>query len=154
MTSVSFQGEQPGPLLVELLEAQRCEERAVAYPALEHLAAALIEHCRELGDPIVWPVGAAAERIAGAATVMASGSLHVGTWNMSLAERRVLLLAVAGTTPMTMVAAAEHVRRLGAAEVHACAVNVAGAASAEGWETYAALHSRHHQFRVASAAAG
>jgi phosphoribosylpyrophosphate synthetase len=149
MTSVSFQSEQPGPLLAELLEAQRCEERAVAYPAF-----ALIERCEELGDPIVWPVGAAAERIAGAASVMAAGALNVATWNMSLAQHRVLLIAVVGTTPITMVAAAEHVKQLGAAEVHACAVDVVGAAREESWATFTTLRAPTRQFRVASTAAG
>lgn len=41
-----------------------------------------------------------------------------------------------GTAPMTMAAAAEHVRGLGAIEVHACAVDVAGAATEESWETF------------------
>jgi hypothetical protein len=153
MTSVSFQREQPGPLLAELLKAQRCEERAVAFPAVEHFASALIERCRELEDPVVWPVGAAAERIAGAATVMAAGAVRVATWNMSLAEHRILLVAVAGATPLMMVAAAEHVRRLGAVEVHACAVDVAGAASEECWETFTPLRPRDRQLRVASTAA-
>jgi hypothetical protein len=153
MTSLSFQGAQPGPLLAELLEAQRCEERAVAFPALQQLAAALIERCNELGGPTVWPVGAAAERLAGAAVVMSSGALSVATWNMALAERRVLLVAISGTTPMSMVVAAEHVRRLGASEIHACAVDVDGAADEVSWESFVTLRAQRERFRLATASA-
>jgi hypothetical protein len=153
MTALSFQTTRPGPLLAELLEAQRHEEQAVAYPGLRQFADALIAICQELGNPTVWPVGAAAERLVGAATVLAAGALNAGTWNMSLAGHRVILVAIAGTTPMTLVEAAEHVRRLGAIEVHACGVEVAGAENETRWETFAVLRPPSRELHVVPAAA-
>jgi hypothetical protein len=127
-----------GPLLAELLEAQGAEETAVSYPMIEHIADALTEHAQEL-QAVIWPVGAAAERIAGAAAALAGGNLTVGTWNRRLDGERVLLFAVSGVTPLGLVAAAAQVRSMGAAEVHASGVDVTGAANVDTWASFAAL---------------
>jgi hypothetical protein len=88
---------------------------------------------------VVWPVGAAAERVAGAATVLAEGDVEVVTWNRRLDGECVLLFAISGATPVGLAAAAAHVRSMGAAEIHACGVNVAGAESCDTWQSFVAL---------------
>lgn len=128
----------PGPLLAGLLEAQSRDGTAVAYPSIEDVAEAVIARAHEL-DAVVWPVGAAAERIAGAATVLAEGEVAVGTWNARLDSERVLLFAVSGATPLSLVVAAAQVRSMGAAEVHACGVHVVGAEDADAWESFTTL---------------
>lgn len=135
----SFQNGMAGPLLREVLRAQRSEERAVDYPEIVSVASALVDRAGHLGNVTVWPVGAAAERIAGAAVVLARGGLHVATWNTRLVGQRVLLFTVVGVTPMALSDAARHVRQLGATEVHACGVAVAGGPEDGPWETYSGL---------------
>jgi hypothetical protein len=134
----SFAYALPGPLLAELLAAQRRDDEAVAYPAIEQIAEALVERAQDL-HAVVWPVGRAAERVAGAATLLAEGDLAVGTWNTRLDGERVLLFAVSGTTSLNLAAAAAQVRSMGATEIHACGVDVVGAADSGSWESYTML---------------
>src|SRR5690242_18422977 len=94
-----------GPLLQELLDAQRVEETAVAYASIETLAESLVSRARNLAA-VVCPVGAAAERVAGAATVLAEGDVEVATWNRRFDGECVLLFAVSGVTPLSLAAAA------------------------------------------------
>lgn len=75
----------------------------------------------------VWPVGPAAERLAGAVVLFTEGRVRLRDWSNTLAGERVLLVAVAAATPIALVAAAEHARALGAVAVHACGVAVQGA---------------------------
>ena len=133
--NISFANKAAGPLLEELLEAQSLEAAAVSYPAIEGTAAALIARAQQL-DAVVWPVGGAAERIAGAAALLAEGEIEIGVWNTRLDGERVLLFAVAGATPLSLVAAAAQVRSMGATEVHACGVEIAGAAAVDVWDSY------------------
>jgi hypothetical protein len=130
---------QPGPLLAELLEAQRREEKLVAYPLVEQVAQALIARAAELGGPLIWPVGGAAERVAGAAVVVSAGTIRVAGWNLPVNGDEVLLFTVAATTPLGLLAAAEEVKRLGARSVHACGVDVAGITDATAWDTFSHL---------------
>jgi hypothetical protein len=114
-----------GPLLEGLVEAQRRSERALQYPELRGLAAALARHSRQLGSPVVWPVGDAAERLAGAAVLLSEGDMRVRGWTDVLSDERVLLVTVAAVSPIELTSAAQHAREMGAAEVHACGVEVA-----------------------------
>src|SRR5438105_943589 len=82
-----------------------------------------------------------AERVAGAAGLLAEGDLDVATWNGRLDGRCVLLFAVSGTTPLSLVAAAGQVRSMGAAEIHACGINVADAESCDAWQSFIALEA-------------
>jgi hypothetical protein len=127
-----------GPLLQKLLEAQRMDEATVAYPSIESIAESLATRAHDLAA-VVWPVGAAAERVAGAATVLAEGAIEVAAWNRRLDGECVLLFAVSGATPLSLAAAAAQVRSMGAAEVHACGVGVAGAESCDKWQSFIAL---------------
>jgi hypothetical protein len=118
-----------GPLLREVISAQRADEQALDYPRLRGYAAALARRCRELENPLVWPVGDAAERLAGAAILLSEGSVRVRGWSDVPRGERVLVLTVAAVTPVSLMEAARHARALGAAEIHACGVEVAGVES-------------------------
>ncbi len=136
--SASFTPDVAGPLLAGLVEAQRRDSDAVEYPAIQHVAETLIDHAQAL-QAVVWPVGEAAERVSGAAMLLAEGDLTVGAWNSRLDGERVVLFAVAGTTPLSLAAAATQVRSMGAAEVHACGVDVVGGEDSDAWESFAKL---------------
>ena len=47
-------------------------------------------------------------------------------WNTDITAKRVLLVTVAAVTPLPLLAAAQHARSLGAAEVYSCGVRVQG----------------------------
>jgi hypothetical protein len=115
-----------GPLLGRLVRAHKQADAATAYPSLAALAEALADRCEELDSPLIWPIGAAAERVAGAAILSSEGDVRVRGWVDSLAGEKVLLVAVAHVSPLEMVAAARHARAMGADQVHACGVDVAG----------------------------
>jgi hypothetical protein len=115
-----------GPALGELLEAQQEEDDALAYPHLIAYAAALSELCRQLRSPMVWPVGSAAERLAGAALVESRGGVRLRGWNDDLSGERVLLLAGAAVSPLGLYAGAEQARCFGAREVMATGIRVDG----------------------------
>ena len=114
-----------GPLLREVIGAQRTAERVVAYPHLRDFAGALIAHCRDLNRPLVWPVGEPAERLAGAAVLLSEGDVRVRGWSDELRGERVLLVAVAAVTTLALVHAGQCAHQMGASEVHACGIEVA-----------------------------
>lgn len=115
-----------GDGLAALLAAQEAEAEAVRFPALEEHASALIALDRELGDPVVWPVGAAAERITGAATLMSEGRIRVREWNSEVRGERVLVFAVTALTPVSLFAAAQQALNMGADTVHGCGLRIGG----------------------------
>jgi phosphoribosylpyrophosphate synthetase len=115
-----------GPLLSNLLSAHRAAERATTYQELSSHAASLAMLCDEMGSPVVWPVGAAAERLAGASVLASEGDVRVRGWTDDIRGESVLLVSVAAVTPLSMVEAAKHARAMGAFEVHACGIEVAG----------------------------
>jgi hypothetical protein len=117
---------QMGPLLASVRAAQCRDEYAVSYPELEGLATALVDLCARLRYPLILPVGAAAERVAGAATIVGGDRTRVLGWSPDLDGERVLLLAVAAVTPLALSEAADRARRLGATEVLACGIDVCG----------------------------
>lgn len=97
-----------------------------AHPDLTDYARALADRCAALDEPLVWPVGAAAERIAGAAVLASDGAVRLRGWSDMPRGERVLVFAVAHVSPLEMVQAATHARAGGAREVHACGAEVAG----------------------------
>jgi hypothetical protein len=135
-----------GPLLEAVFEAQRYDEEATAYPAVAALGTALARVVEELGCPVVWPVGAPAERLVGAATVLSKGRVKTAGWTAPLLYQRILLLAVTSVSPLPLLLAAEQARHLGAMEVHACGVNVEGIDGSEptlGLDSYRTLEPVH-----------
>jgi hypothetical protein len=121
----------PGPLLNDLFRVQRLNERAISFPQLAAYCDAVEASCEALGDPIVWPVGAAAERISGAVVLSSCGRVRVRDWNSRVDGEHVLLLTVAAVTPLGLVAAAKQAKALGARKVSACGVDVKGSEAAE-----------------------
>ena len=128
-----------GPLLSRLLEAQAVEAEAVGYPALSTCAAQVVGRAREIADCLVWPVGAAAERVAGAATMASKGDVEMATWNSEVEGRRVLVILVAGVSTLSLEGAIAQLRRRGAIEVHGCGVAVAGASELDALDSYTEL---------------
>jgi phosphoribosylpyrophosphate synthetase len=129
-----------GDGLRALLEAQGQDAAAVTFPALEVHAAALISLGRRWNNPIVWPVGSAAERIAGAAALLSSGELRLREWNRDVQGERVLIFTVVAVTPLALIAAAQQALNMGAASVEACGVHVEHL-SATGLGPLANLHA-------------
>jgi hypothetical protein len=131
--------QNEGPLLSRLVGAQRVEEDAVRYPQIEMWANALVTRARQLPGCLIWPVGAPAERIAGVAVARARGRIDVGLWNATVEGRTVLLFAVAGVTPLSLILVADQLRGRGAGQVHACGVAITGAGEADGIESFRPL---------------
>lgn len=119
--------QEAGPLLGRLLTIQAREAELVQFPALNELADAVVSVAQELGECLLWPVGPAAERVAGVVTVRSRGGVDVAAWNAPVAGRRLLLLALVAASPLGLQTVADQLRRRGAAEVHACAIDIAGA---------------------------
>jgi hypothetical protein len=142
MSATSLQSA--GPLLTRVLEAQEAEAAAVGYPQLEMLGRAVARRAQQLGDCLVWPAGAAAERIGAAVTLATKGEVEVGSWNSGVDGRRVLLLVVAGVTAMSLESTAVRLRRSGAVEVHGCGVRVAGAEEVSVLDSYTSLAGESH----------
>lgn len=118
-----------GPLLAGLLDVHKMNEEALEGPQLERLAAALVTRCCDLGRPLIWPVGDAATRLAGAAVLVAKGDIKIRGWVDDIRGTPVLLASLAAATPLEMVDAARHARALGASAVHAFGWNVADMSS-------------------------
>jgi hypothetical protein len=133
--------QKAGPLLEGVLEAQRLEGEVVGHSQIGVVADAVIHRATELRNCLVWPVGAAAERVAGVVTARAREAVDVGSWNTPVEGRHILLVAVAAVSPLTLEAAADQLRSRGAAEVHGCGVHVRGGADAVGLDSYKQLCS-------------
>jgi hypothetical protein len=115
-----------GPLLRLVIATQDEAFRATEYPAILTYAKRLVALASSLGNPVIWPVGEAAERLAGSAIVVGRGRPRVRNWSGYLREESVLLVCVAAATPLPLRAAAEQARALGAKRVDACGVSVCG----------------------------
>jgi hypothetical protein len=143
-----------GSLLEEVLGAQRMAERIVGdSAALRDAAHAIVEHSRALGSPIVWPVGEAANRLAGAATLLGAGDVRTRGWTDELNGECVLLLAVADVTLLALRQAARHACELGAVEVHGCRVALGGLGDGVGgaaFDSYCTVTVAEHGVRAPS----
>jgi hypothetical protein len=128
-----------GPLLTGLLEAQRREEEIVGHRLIGAVADAVIRCATDLGDCLIWPVGSAAERVAGAVTAVGEGAVKVGAWNAPVQGCRLLLVQVAAVSPLELESAADQLRMRGALEVHACGVDVRDSHVAVGLDSYERL---------------
>lgn len=113
-----------GPVLQKVLAAQATGFQSTEFPAVEKQAERLVALATELGHPVVWPVGNAAERLVGAAIVVAKGQLRARDWNSYVSGESVLLVCIAAATPLPLYAAADEARAFGAERVMACGVSV------------------------------
>jgi hypothetical protein len=112
--------------LTNLISAHRTAERVTAYPDLHRYASSLVALCEDMDSPLVWPVGNAAERLAGAAVLASEGDVRVRGWADDVRREHVLLVTVAAVSPLGLVEAARQARAMGASEVHAVGIEVAG----------------------------
>lgn len=131
--------QNTGPLLEHLVAVQRLEEDAVLYPQIEEWADALLACASEFPGCLIWPVGAPAERIAGAATIRARGQVDIGLWNASVAGRTILLFGVAAVSPLSLALTAQQLRQRHAADVHACGIAISGATTPDGVDSFRSL---------------
>jgi hypothetical protein len=132
-----------GPLLTNLLAAHRTARRVTTYPALSSHASSLAALCEDLGSPLVWPVGEAAERLAGAAVLASEGEVRLRGWTDDVRGERVLLTTIAAVSPLGLIEAAKHARSMGAIEVHACGIEVAGMEGAsQPFDSYSTLTTK------------
>jgi hypothetical protein len=143
---------EAGPLLARLVEAQRLEQEVVGYEQIEAIADAVAQQAAQLRNSLVWPVGLAAERVAGVVTARTRGAVAVGAWNTPVEGRRVLLFAVAALTPLALDTTAQQLRSRGAAEVHACAVYLDGVSTPGALDSCLELEEDLRSLTVAGAA--
>jgi hypothetical protein len=132
---------EAGPLLSGLLKAQRREEQLVQYPGIEQLAAELVAAVEAIEGCLLWPVGSAAERLAGAATLHSRGAVDVAASNTPVAGRQVVLVGLVAVSPIVFEAVGEVLRRRGATAVHACAVDVVGLDRAAALDSHRTLRA-------------
>lgn len=113
-----------GPLLADVLDAEKRADRVLRYPALPTYADAVVAVARRIERPLLMPVGPDGCRLLGAVEVRCEGEFEQFGWQVSAVGRNVLLVAVAGVSGMEIAAGADSARRLGARRVHACAVDL------------------------------
>jgi len=130
---------EAGPLLAQLLEAQRREEELVAFPLIESVADAVLAVAHRQPRWLLWPIGPAAERIAGVVEVRSRGAVDIGSWNTPVSNRAILLFGTVAASPLELQTAAERLRGRGAVEVHACAVDVLGAEDVDTFTSFQRL---------------
>jgi hypothetical protein len=121
-----------GPMLRQVLEMQRRDEELTSHPRLQSYGAQLVELCKRRGDPLVWPVGEAAHRLAGAAALLSGGRVRLRGWSDDVVRQSVLLLCPFAATPLGVLAAARQARAMGASRVDACGIEVHGAHDGHG----------------------
>lgn len=114
-----------GPLLLGVLDAELRADEALTYPNISRFADAVVQAAREIGQPVLMPVGADGQRILGAVALRCEGEIEHWGWRTSIRGRDVLLVAVTGVSDLESAAAAESALRLGARTVHLCAVDPA-----------------------------
>lgn len=115
---------QTGPLLQGVLDAQAADDAAVTYPAIAVWVDAVLGAVDALGGPVLWPVGFAAERVAGAVVLAGAGRVRVWSGRDRIDGERVAILALnlVGSVPVRQAARAA--RALGASGIDACVGSV------------------------------
>jgi hypothetical protein len=113
-----------GPVLRSVLGAQEIETAAVAFPQISSNASLLMDMSCHLGSSLIWPVGPAAERIAGAAALLAGGEMRLRTWSQDVQGEAVLIFAVVARTPLALQGAARQAFCMGAKSVEACVLEL------------------------------
>lgn len=140
-----------GPLLLGVLDAELRADRALTYPNISRFADAVVQSAREIGQPVLMPVGADGQRILGAVELRCEGGIEQWGWRTSIRGRDVLLVAVTGVSELETAAAAESALRLGARTVHLCAVDsaVLGGAAVESFTSVGLFESEIDRRRSA-----
>ena len=121
-----------GPLLREVFKAQANDDAVLRHTQIGSYAKALIDVCQDLNYPLVWPVGAAAERLAGAATMLADGQIQVWDRHSTVDGNPVLLVALNLVGSLVIETEMKAARGAGANRVYVCAVSVPGLENVSG----------------------
>src|SRR4051794_36692377 len=103
------------PLLSGLLMAQNRDNEVVGTAHIEDHAKLVIEFAQQFHDPILIPIGAAAQRLLGAVTLLACNTLDIPITAHRLVGREVLLVGPVTASLIEFEAAATNARRRGAA---------------------------------------
>jgi hypothetical protein len=112
-----------GPLLQETLNAEARASAAVRYPSIEWTAQAIAGLASRLANPILWPVGDEGQRLVGAVELVGNGRFDALTWGTDVTGRVVLLVAPVGVSSLGIATTVDYAWRLGACEVHGCALD-------------------------------
>lgn len=126
-------------LLASLLRAQDRDNEVVGYPQIQHHAQRLIDWANHFDQPALVPIGEAAQRLLGATSLLAQGTLDIPVWNDRLDGRNVLLVGTIAASLIEFEAAAANARRRGATHVHACAIEVTGETTSNTLDSFTLL---------------
>src|SRR5215207_4730909 len=96
--------DEIGPLLQRVIDVQRADADALRFPDVVDHCRALESLCQRLNDPVVLAVGAGAQQLVGAATVVAEGRVRSQAWG-DIHGQRVLLVALTTVTTVALSAA-------------------------------------------------
>lgn len=116
-----------GPLLTQLLDAQRADEAAVQYPQVEGNARRVIAYAEHFDQPVLIPVGEAAHRLLAVVDHLARGTHDIPVWTRNVTGRQVLLVGTVAVSTIEFDMTAATLRNQGAAHVHGCAIDITGA---------------------------
>lgn len=126
MHNISMSGNaEAGSLLTAVLQAEGRIDQALRYPELSVYADAVIRVARRMEKPVLMAVGSDGQRLLGAVEIRGEGRCEQADSRVDVADRQVLLVAVAGVSAAGVSLMADQARRQGASEVHACAVDAA-----------------------------
>lgn len=114
---------QACPLLADVIDAEERADQVLRFPLLPLYGDAVLEIARQLKRPLLMPVGADGQRLLGAVELLCEGKHELCGWRTAVIGRDVLLVGVVGVSGLEVSAAAQSARRLGARQVHACAVD-------------------------------
>ncbi|NYD40041.1 hypothetical protein [Nocardioides panaciterrulae] len=126
-------------LLEGLLRAQDRDNEVVGYAQIQRHAEHVIDWASRLTNPVLMPVGDAAQRLLGAVSLMAQGSIDIPVWTDRLDGRDVLLVGTVVASLIEFEAAAINARRRGATHIHGCAIEVAGHTSSSMLDSFTLL---------------
>jgi len=119
-----MQGSPTTPLLTSLLDVQDRNNEVVAHPHIEAHAQHVVDWAMQFDQPVLVPVGVAAQRLLGAVAPLAKGTLEIPLYGDRFDGRTALLVGAIAGSLIEFEAAAANVRRRGANSVHACAIDV------------------------------
>jgi hypothetical protein len=132
-----------GPLLAQLLDAQRADETAAQYPQVEDNARRVIAYAEHFDQPVLIPVGEAAHRLLAVVDHLARGTYDIPVWTRNVTGRQVLLVGTVAVSMIEFDMTANALRNQGAANVHGCAIDITGATEST-LDSFTVL-TDHHQ---------
>jgi hypothetical protein len=123
---------EAGPLLQELLDVHEADRQALEYPAVSQWVDALVAASAARGGPVLWPAGAGAERLAGAAVLASAGRVRIWSGHDRVDGQHVAVLALHMVGPTTVAAGVDAARAAGATRIDIIAISVPDADTIDG----------------------